>query len=238
MKSNLLSLVCVVSLTLAACGDDNGTEPPAPMLANVRVVHASAGAPDLRIRVGEDAVGGAISLGEATPFQMVAATGTLEARHFVVGVTLFSAGLNLTPDSSFTLLVTGLPTAMTLTTAADTGVVPAPGTAKIRVIHSALSAPAIDVFLTKPGIAEPFRLLFPFDFKTISQYQQGDPGDYVVTIRLADTSAAELVSTDTLGLTPGDVRTVVLLDGATGGLQFVVFNDPTPLTSLARSGRR
>ena len=238
MKSKSLSLLCIVSLALAACGDDNGTEPPAPMLANVRVVHASAGAPDLRIRVDEDALGGAIIFGEATPFQKVAATGTLEARHFIVGTTLLSAGLNLTPDSSFTLLVTGLATAMTLTTVADTGGVPAPGTAKIRVIHSALSAPDVEVWLKQPGRAEPFRLLFPFEFRTVSQYQQGDPGDYLVTIRLADTSAAELVSTDTLGLTPGDVRTVVLLDGETGGLQFAVFNDPTPLTSLARSGRQ
>ncbi len=238
MKSKLLALVSGVSLSISACGDDNGTEPPAPMLANIRVVHASAGAPDLRIRVGDDAVGGAITLGEATPFQKVAATGTLEARHSIVGTTLLSAALNLTPDSSFTLLVTGLPTALTLTTAVDTGAVPAPGTAKIRVIHSAFSAPDVDVFLTQPGIAQPFRLLFPFAFKTVSQYQQGDPGDYLVTIRLADTSAAELVSTDTLGLTPGDVRTVVLIDGAAGGLQLVVFNDPTPLTSLARSGRQ
>lgn len=236
MKCRSIISMCVAVLTAAACGGDSGTQPVSgPRLANVRVIHASLGAPGLRMRVGDSIVGGAIDFGEATPFQMVEASGTLEARHFIVGSTLFSTTLALTPDSTFTLLVTGQPTAMTLVVAADTARVPAPGTAKIRVIHSAESAPDIDVFLTQPGVASPVQLLPPFTFRTVGQYQQGDPGDYVVSIQRADSTAAVLAQTDTLGLVPGDLRTVVVLDGAGGGLQLAVFSDPTPPAALART---
>lgn len=122
----------------------------------------------------------------------------------------------------------------------DTAVVPAPGTAKLRVIHLAADAPAISVWRTQPEVPGPVPVMFPFRYGSESGYLQGAPGTWRVwvsplaelrpgapgdTVVYTGTPTPELASSGPITLAEGDVRTAVLLRDAAGQLRFEVLAD-------------
>jgi uncharacterized protein DUF4397 len=114
-----------------------------------------------------------------------------------------------------------LPAADSVTAAAlpDTGAAPVAGKSKLRVIHLAASAPAIDVWRTQPDFQTPIRVMFPFAYKAQSSYIQSTPGVWVVWVTPADATAPTLASSGSVTVGAGEVRTLVILDAAGGGVQ-------------------
>jgi len=186
-------------------------------------VHAITLAPSVRVEVNEVALAARLDFKEVTDYEGVDVGGTLRVKHAVAGTELLSEQLDLMADGTYTLLVTGRSANIDLVVARDTAAIPAPGTAKLRVMHSAADLPEVDIFLRQPGVADPFRLLFPFRFGMVSHYQQGDPGVYEIT--LLDAATADTLGSVTNQMVAGQVLTVVVLDADGGMADFAVLND-------------
>jgi len=106
----------------------------------------------------------------------------------------------------------------------DTAATPAAGKTKIRVIHMAASAPAIDFWRTQPDFATPTRVMFPFPYLAESSYIQSDAGTWTVFVTTTTDATAHLADSGPIVTTSGQVRTVVLVDSA-GVLKFRITND-------------
>jgi hypothetical protein len=103
---------------------------------------------------------------------------------------------------------------------------------KIRVVHSAPSAPAVDVYVTAPGayINTATPTLPNVVFKDYSDFLEILEGDYQIRVTTAG-SKVPVFDSGTVTLDAGSIFTAVAVD-ATGGASpiglVVLTNDPTP----------
>jgi hypothetical protein len=88
-------------------------------------------------------------------------------------------------------------------------------------LHSAASAPEVDVYVTAPGegieAAQPVLTNVPF--KAISDYLTVPGGSYDVRVTLAGTKTVAIEALD-LAIPAGTVATVAALDAKGGGAPF------------------
>ncbi|MEO8138098.1 MAG: DUF4397 domain-containing protein [Gemmatimonadota bacterium] len=107
----------------------------------------------------------------------------------------------------------------------DTGAAPVAGKSKLRVIHSAALAPAIDIWRRQPDYDTLVRVQFPFPYRAVSPYIQSDPGSWHITVsheNLTDT----LYASGTLPIGAGKLVTVIVLDSSSsGGITAMVVPD-------------
>lgn len=208
-------LLCLLALPAAA--------------QRVRVVHASPDAPPVDIYVdGQIALTG-IPYGEYTDYVDIPA-GQRELAIFVAGTStrVIQVSPYLSPGVDYTVIALGFAggkaPAFRILLLADTGADPQPDFAKLRVIHGAASAPAVDVYLTKPFLA--LRNLIPVltgvPFAAASSYLNvpvQEPAQFQARVTLAGTKTVAIDS-GRLVLRPGEVRTVIALDNPGGGAPF------------------
>lgn len=99
----------------------------------------------------------------------------------------------------------------------DTGDEPVEGASKLRVIHLAGDAGALDIWRTEPAAPTPVRVLAPFPYGTASPFAQSAPGSWEVIVTRAVDPVPENprpVALATIAIITGDaaVATVVVLD--------------------------
>jgi hypothetical protein len=99
---------------------------------------------------------------------------------------------------------------------ADTGAAPVPGKSKLRVIHSAALAPAIDIWRSQPDYDTLIRVMFPFGYRESSPYLQSDPGDWTVAVSHANV-VDTLYRTTPINVGAGKLVTVIVLDSSSAG---------------------
>ncbi len=212
-------------LTAAAC-----LLATASFAQRVRVVHASPDAPPVDIYVdGQLALTG-IPFGEYTDYVdlpggqrlfavFVAGTNTrvadvpafLSTAVDYTVVAMGFAGGGKTPSFRLMLLV-------------DANTEPLEGFAKVRVIHAAPSAPAVDIYWTKPFLALRGQLpvLTSVPFGAASNYltvPTGKAAQYQARVAVAGTQTVAIDS-GRLVLNSQEVRTIIAVDNAGGGAPF------------------
>lgn len=109
----------------------------------------------------------------------------------------------------------------------DTGAIVPSNKSKLRVIHFAQAAGAIDLWRTQPDFATPVRIMFPFDYGDESPYLQSDPGSWRVMVSTAvanpgDPMPDTLANSGLINVPAGQSRTVVLVRTEAGQFQFAV----------------
>ena len=109
----------------------------------------------------------------------------------------------------------------------DTGAVVPANKSKLRVVHSAQAAGAIDLWRTQPDFPTPVRIMFPFDYGDESPYLQSDPGSWRVMVSTAvanpgDPMPDTLANSGLIGVPAGTSRTVVLVKSESGQFSFAV----------------
>ena len=94
---------------------------------------------------------------------------------------------------------------------------------KLRLVHSAVDAGLVDIYITAPSdsIATIDPTISDFDFKDDSVYLEVAAGTYRVRITLADTKTVA-IDTGSLALADGVIRTAIALDPAPGSSDFGV----------------
>lgn len=221
MKHKLLSLLFAASVLTAACGDDESTG-PAGTEARVRVVHASPDAPDVDVLVDQAEVLSGVPYLAASGYLDVAAGGrNLKVNVAGTTTTVIDADVDLADGSDYTVIAGGLAAAIAPLVLEDDNTAPAAGNARVRAIHGAPSAPAVDVYVTGPGadLASETPVLTAVEFGGIADYLEVPAGDYQVRVTPAGTKTV-VIDSGTLTLASGQVRTAIAVDAKGGGAPF------------------
>ncbi len=150
MRFNYLKwgLIALASATLAGCGDDSSNDDA----AQLRAVHASPDGPRVDIVVNNKKLAEA-SYSEATGFVSQHpgnATININVNGSNPTVTALSAVAALERNKYYTVFASNNVAAIEALIVVDENNAPASGNAKVRVVHAAPNAPAVDVFVTAP----------------------------------------------------------------------------------------
>lgn len=219
MRFTQLALVLAAALGAAACDDDN-TGPDSE--ARVRVVHASPDAPNVDVLIDGAAVLTDVPFGAASTYLPVeAGDRELQVRAAGTSTVVIEDDQDLDDGSDYTVIASGLVASISALELADDNSAPAAGQIKLRVVHGAPSAPAVDVYVTAPGAdlnaATPTLASVPF--RAASDYLEVPAGNYQVRVTVAGTKTVA-IDTGTLTLSAGQVRTAIALDAPGGGAPF------------------
>ena len=230
----------VVISGLAATGVLAGCEAAAPPTgvpgtgsAELRIVNGAAGAVSVFVD-GSARVTNMLAGTVSPALSIGSGTRHVEFRSPGSGATL--AFVDVTPNAAGKAIVTattGLGGTVKAGVVVDTAAVVAAGTSKLRVLHLAANAPAIDIWRTQPDFSTPIRFMFPFAYSASSGYMASTPGAWVVYVTLVvapapgdslgggppSTVPARSLATYPITIGGGVIKTVVVLDVAGGGVK-------------------
>jgi ABC-type glycerol-3-phosphate transport system substrate-binding protein len=219
MKLKLLSLLFAASALTAACSDDN-TGPTAE--ARVRVVHASPDAPEVDVLVDDAEVLGDVPYLTASDYLGVPAGGrNVKVNAAGSTTTVIDADVSLVDGTDHTVIASGLLAAIEPIVLEDDNSAPAAGNVKVRAIHGAPSAPAVDIYVTAPGadLAAETPALSNVEFGVVADYIEAPAGDYQVRVTPTGTKTV-VIDSGVLTLASGQVRTAIAVDATGGGAPF------------------
>jgi hypothetical protein len=206
--------VCLLSATAAMA-----------QTGRVRVVHASPNAPAVDVLVD------GVKVLESLPFReyseyLPLSAGSHEIRVNVAGTqtTVLQAAPNVMAGRDYTAIAVGFAgrtPALDLLLLEDNNATPAQGQIKVRVVHGAPSAPAVDVYVTTPFEALDGKtpVLTNVPFKAASGYLQVPVSLYQARVAVAGTKTIAIDS-HRLVTWNGMIRTIIAVDAKDGGAPF------------------
>jgi hypothetical protein len=213
---------------MAACSADSPVSPTGGSTgAKLSVINGAPGA----VRVVVDGVTRIPSLAAAsvsTALDVGVGAHAVELQAIASGTLSGTSSTSVMASAGGTAFVTARAAtsgAVVAGVVTDSGSVPAPGMSKLRVIHLAASAPALDVWRTQPDFTTPIRTMFPFPYSAQSSFIQSTPGAWEVIVTNASAPTAgepdprtNALATLSLTINAGVAQTVVILDKAGGGV--------------------
>ena len=226
-------ILCAVAL-LAACADKETTAPfehrddDPNATARLRVLQGTGTNVDVLID-GVVVLNG-VARGQASSFAALApGTHVVGIRRAGATTLAGTRSVTLAAQDTANVILIDSSTVINPIVLTDTGATPVAGKSKLRVVHFATNAPAIDVWRTQPDWSTLIRVMFPFAYRAASSYLQSDPGAWNVVITAEGVTepgvpANQLYNTGTITVPAGEVRTVVLLDAPGGGITSVTVN--------------
>jgi hypothetical protein len=221
MNRKLLSLLLAATALTAACSDDDDNTGPENE-SRVRVVHASPDAPDVDVLVDDAVVLSDVPYLTASDYLDVDA-GARNLKVNAAGTTtsVIDADVDLTDGADYTVIASGLAAEIEPLLLEDDNAAPAAGNVKVRAIHGAPSAPAVDVYVTAPGadIAAATPALSGVLFGDVSDYLEVPAGSYQVRVTPAGTKTV-VIDSGTLTLASGEIRTAIAVDAPGSGAPF------------------
>lgn len=206
-----------MALTFIACGD-GGVE----VEARMRVFHASPDAPNVDVSIDGGRILEDVPYGVASEFLPL----PVGRRHLTVSPSggdalVIDAPLRLLPGTNYLAVAAGKLTEIEpLVFIADRSVPPS-GSVRVRALHTAASAPAVDIYVTAPGasISDINPVLSSVPFKAISDYLTVPAGLYDIRVTIAGTKTVAIQALN-IELPAGLVATVAALDDGGGGAPF------------------
>lgn len=233
MNRKLISVVAILGLALSGCFSSSSSsnrstaqvplDPGAPS-ANVRVLHASANAPDVDIYIEDTRAISELGFSEATGFTQVPARALAVAIR-VAGAApdsepVFSTTVTPAADASYTLVAYGLlggegDAAFDLLVIDDMLDTPAAGFARLFVLHAAPTVGPVDIYAA-PGDTLGDPLIEGFVPRADSgDYLEIPSGTYRIRITPADSQTIAYDSGD-ITLENGQSYFVAALDRESG----------------------
>jgi PHD/YefM family antitoxin component YafN of YafNO toxin-antitoxin module len=211
----VLATAALFSVVLG-CGSSNDDE------SRVRVFHASPDAPNVDVLID----GGLVL--EDVPYQTASDFLEIESGHRQVAVTatgtdtaVIDQRVDFAKDTDYLLIASGKLASIKPIIAITDRSSPAQGSAKIRVLHAAPSAPAVDIYVvpTGQGILNATPVLSAVPFGVISDYLVVPQGTYDVRVTVAGTKTVAIESNQ-LNIGDGLIATVAALDASGAGSPF------------------
>jgi hypothetical protein len=217
-----LAILCG-GAAISACADGSGPGGPTATMQIVQSV-SSFGAVDVLV-AGQTALSD-VPYGTARSAEVPAGSHHVVIRPAGTTSTAGGALVSFVAGDTTTMLTVDSSSIINPWVLTDTGSVVPADQSKLRVVHFAASEPALDIFRTQPDFPTPVSIMFPFNYQEASPYLQSDPGTWTVLVSswsggvpvLSDT----LLATGPIEIPAGESRTVVILDGESGGLQHEV----------------
>jgi hypothetical protein len=204
-SKGLLAIVALTGLfTFSSCSKDDD-DPTVDPDATVKIVNVLADAGSVDVFNGSSKLNSsAIAYGESTGYLNVAdGDATFDFKSSVTGNTVLSAPVKF-KDGSYTLFATGETdgnTTVGILTEDDLGA-PSSGKAKIRFVHAASDAPAVN-FLLNDSL-----LQTGTGYKSATEFKEMAAGTYTVRLNNA-TSGETAISRNDVVLEAGKIYTVV-----------------------------
>lgn len=213
--SKAVFTACVIGAIGCGSGGDNGE-------ARVRVFHASPDAPAVDVLVNGGRILQDVPYAAASDFLPVD-VGHNRIQVNVAGTetTAIDATLELADNTDYLIVAADKVAKITPLVFTADRAMPEQGFAKVRVLHSAASAPEVDVYVTAPGagIAAATPVLTKVPFKALSDYLSVPAGSYDVAVTVAGTKTVAIEAKG-LEILDGLVATVAALDAPGGGAPF------------------
>jgi hypothetical protein len=219
----IISVICLLTLVFLISASTVGTVSAQENEARVRVVHASPDAPAVDILVDGQKAFSNISFKTITPYAALA-PGSHQVQVVAAGTNgpaVINTTLNLSPNTDYTVVASGTLANIAPLVLTDNNAAPPAGQAKIRLVHAAPNAPAVDVAVAGGPV-----LFSNIAFGQAGAYVPVNAGTYTLEVRPAGTTNAVL-SVPGVVLQPGNIYTafaVGLLNGQPP-LQVVLSND-------------
>ncbi len=221
MTRTFLTLVLAATALTAACGDDDDNTGPDGE-ARARVVHASPDALNVDVLVDDAAVLSDVPYLAASDYlELSAGEHNFKVNAAGTATTVIDADVDLTDGTDYTVIASGLAASIAPIVLEDDNSAPASGNVKVRAIHGAPSAPAVDIYVTAPGadLTDETPALSGVDFGDVSNYIEAPAGDYQVRVTPTGVKVV-VIDSGTLSLEAGQVRTAIAVDAAGGGGPF------------------
>ena len=211
------ALAALAFVALAACSDDDATN-PTPQ-GRVRVVHAISDVPKADVLLDGTKVKAGLDYKNADGYRIGSAgQHAVKVRKENAAADLVSVNQNVQADKDYTIIAYGSeaqPKSIVLT---DDNAAPAAGKARVRVVHAADGEPNVDVYVVKTqgdlaGATAAATNIAP---GAASAYITKDADTYLVILTGVGNKTAVL-TVQGVDLTNGKVRTIVALEKAGGG---------------------
>jgi hypothetical protein len=221
MKLKLLTLLLAATALTAACDDDDDNTGPEGE-ARIRVVHASPDAPEVDVLLDDTEVLSDVPYLVASGYlETSAGDHNLKVNAAGTTTTVIDADATLADGTDYTVIASGLVAEIEPIILVDDNSAPEAGNVRVRAIHGAPSAPAVDVYVTAPDAdldaATP--VLTNVAFGDVAPYLEVPAGDYQVRVTPAGTKIV-VIDSGALTLASGQVRTAIAVDAPGGGAPF------------------
>ena len=220
MKLKFLTLLLAATAMTAACDDDDNTGPEGE--ARVRVVHASPDAPDVDVLVDDSPVLTDVPyLATSDYLEVAPGSRNLKVNAAGTATSVIDADVNLVDGTDYTVIASGLAAEIEPIVLEDDSSEPAEGLARVRAIHGAASAPAVDIYVTAPDadLTAETPALTNIVLGDVADYIEAPAGDYQVRVTTTGTKTV-VIDSGTLTLESGQVRTAIAVDAPGGGAPF------------------
>ena len=221
MKLKLLTLLLAATALTAACDDDDDNTGPEGE-ARIRVVHASPDAPDVDVLLDDTEVLSDVPYLVASEYlETSAGDHNLKVNAAGTTTTVIDADATLADGTDYTVIASGLVAEIEPIVLVDDNSTPAAGNVRVRAIHGAPSAPAVDVYVTAPeaDLDAVTPVLTNVAFGDVAPYLEVPAGDYQVRVTPAGTKLV-VIDSGALTLASGQVRTAIAVDAPGGGAPF------------------
>jgi hypothetical protein len=231
----IFSILVLTTLFIGCSDDDNNDLEALGLLLNqasVRVLHASPDAPNVDVLVDDQVVLSDVSYKQASEFLSVfAGTRNIKVNATGTSTTVIDANLNLAFQSFTTVIATNFLAQIEPLVLPDENTPPSGDVLKIRVVHSAPSAPPVDVYITAPDadINTAVPNLSSVSFLGFSDFLEIPEDEYQIRVTAAG-SKDTVFDSGTVALDAGSILTVVAIDATSGESPIslvVLTNDPT-----------
>lgn len=227
MMFRKLALMALGAVALAACGSEKINTPDADGKAHVRVLTGTKSTATVDLIVdGQPVVSGATFGQVSNEIHVAPGTHTVGFRKTGTAAVLLQKSYTFGADTSYTIVAFDSSDVINPGVLTDTGAIVAAGKTKLKVVHFAAAAPAIDVWRTQPDFATPTKVMFPFAYRAASSYIESTPGNWTVTVTAesAPNTSTSLYTTGAIAIPVGQSRTVVLLDATGGGITSITLD--------------
>lgn len=221
MKLKLLTLLLAATALTAACDDDDDNTGPEGE-ARIRVVHASPDAPEVDVLLDDTEVLSDVPYLVASGYlETSAGDHNLKVNAAGTTTTVIDADATLADGTDYTVIASGLLAEIAPIVLEDDNSTPAAGNVRVRAIHGAPSAPAVDVYVTAPeaDLSAATPVLTNVAFGDVAPYLEVPAGDYQVRVTPAGTKIV-VIDSGALTLASGQVRTAIAVDAPGGGAPF------------------
>ncbi len=232
MRLNLRSVArAVLAVTtfaaLAACDDDDPSGPSNS--GRIRAVHAVSNVTAVDVLLNTTSYKSNLAFKSSDGYRSFA-TGTTAVKFRKAGVAsdLTTANQNIANAVDYTVFAAGTEAAPQTFIFTDNNARPATGKVKIRAVHAALGAGAVDVYILANAneLATATPVKANLTEKSASDYVVRDAGTFVVIMTTAGTKTSVL-TINNVQIAAGKIRTIAAVEKAGGGapLEGVILTD-------------
>jgi len=139
---------------------------------------------------------------------------------------LINASITLSSNTSYTVLAGNYSSAINATILSDDNTTPASGNVSVRLVNASPTLGTADVYVLAPGssLSSATPVVTSLNFESASSYQSLSAGNYEVYFTQPGQKSA-VIDSGPLTLSSQQIRTVVGLDGQSGGYETAVLSD-------------